>query len=317
MTPATILFHDLALQARGAGVSLLEPLLGHFAAPVESDRLTTTLPLELEGSLGAQPPPLGEPLATLERVALHTSSRGFVITDGASWVEASSEPLEVRGELELGAPERGAAKEVAYTALLVALRALGVYELHAAAVQASGFSIVIIGDSGAGKTTMATALIEAGCGYLGDDRVLLRRRGGALELLSFPVAFRLTETTACAFPRLKLWLRAGRAKQELDLRGAFPGQHVPLASGPCFVLFPMRAHETAFVPVPAREALARIMAQSSSLVVPDHPAPERQLAALAALAQSRVTMQARLGPEWLTAPVLAARDLLARCVTWS
>jgi hypothetical protein len=53
------------------------------------------------------------------------------------------------------------------------------------------------------------------------------------------------------------------------------------------------------------------LAQSSSLVVPEHPAPERQFAALAALSRG-VTMKALLGPEWIETPVSAAQELLAR-----
>jgi len=316
VTPASILLHDWTLGARGDGVALLEPLLGHFSNAGAERAAELEIELELQPSAGPLPP-FGERLAVLGRVALYQSAQGFVVSDGASWVEAGERPPAVRGRLRLESAEPSAAKEVAYTALLLALRSFAVYELHAAAVQAQGFAIVLVGDSGSGKTTLATALLEAGCGYLGDDRLLLRRRGDALEILSFPVAFRLTGSTASAFPRLEPWLGPPRAKRELDLRGAYPGKHVPRARSPIVLLFPKRAARTELLPLTAQQALALLLAESSSLVVPRHPAPERQLAVLRDLAQGALPLSAELGPEWLEAPVAAAHELLVRCCTLS
>ncbi|HVJ21052.1 MAG TPA: hypothetical protein VM686_36830, partial [Polyangiaceae bacterium] len=313
LRPARVLFHDLVLLTRGTGIPVLEPLLGHF--PAASERDGVTLPIDIEVSSRPSPPAPGRCLATMERVTLHETARGWLFSDGASWAEAIKEPVSVHGEVASDAGEHGSAKEVAYTALLVALRSLGVYELHSAAVQAREFALLIVGNSGSGKTTLATALLEAGCGYLGDDRVLLREAPDeTIGLCSFPAAFRLTAATASAFPRLASCLgSAFRPKRELDLRAAFPGRHVPRASSPRFLLFPVRASHTELVRLSPGDALTRLLPQSSSLVVPDHPAPERQLRALRSLAQSAVTLEARLGPEWLEDPVAAARELLARC----
>jgi hypothetical protein len=315
MPEGGVLFHDLVLRPSGDGAALLEPLLGHFAEATRSHE--TAIEVELELVRAPCSPELGELLASKEGVTLHRSESGFVISDGVSWVEASQAPVALKGEIELDETKRRLDKEVVYTALLLALRSQRWFELHAAAVQPAGFTLVIVGDSGSGKSTLATALLEAGCGYLGDDRVLVREGAeGRLELLSFPAAFRLTEQTAAAFPRLAPWLHGSRHKRELDLRGACPGRHVPRATAPYFVLFPERAPRTALTPLAKADALAALVAQSSSLVIPDHPAPQSHLTLLRALAQRSVTLRAQLGPEWLENPVSAASALLARCSGW-
>ena len=121
-----ILFHDLVLATRGDGCSLLEPLLGHFPQGMIEGEV---LPLALELLPTPTAAPRGELLASKEGVELRRNERGFVIGDTTSWATTTLAPLSVRGQLTSG----GAAREVAATALLLALRSRELYELHAAA----------------------------------------------------------------------------------------------------------------------------------------------------------------------------------------
>ena len=56
--------------------------------------------------------------------------------------------------------------------------------LHGAAVCRQGKAILILGDSGRGKSTLAQGLIDAGCGYLADDHLPLHVNG--TQILAFP-----------------------------------------------------------------------------------------------------------------------------------
>jgi hypothetical protein len=73
-------------------------------------------------------------------------------------------------------PDLGRAFELDLYRQLVA-RAEGLFILHAAAVEIDGRAVVLAGDSGAGKSTMAQALIERGAGYISDEYVGLDVRG--------------------------------------------------------------------------------------------------------------------------------------------
>lgn len=54
------------------------------------------------------------------------------------------------------------------------------YTIHAAAVELSGYGHVFVGESGHGKSTLSTDLVEQGATYLGDDIVFLFEEQGQL-----------------------------------------------------------------------------------------------------------------------------------------
>src|SRR5262249_46314207 len=131
-----------------------------------------------------------------------------VVWNGTSRAELSGDARELHADIVM-TPEGGLppfTEGVIHTALLWALRARGFFDLHAAAVvpPRGGAPVVIVGGSQAGKTTLTLAFMEAGFGYLGDDRVLLRRARDrtAPIVCSYPRAFHLGEETLRAFPKL-------------------------------------------------------------------------------------------------------------------
>lgn len=56
--------------------------------------------------------------------------------------------------------------------------------LHGAAVFGEGRALLILGDSGRGKSTLAQGLVDVGCGFLADDHLPLHI--GGRHLLAFP-----------------------------------------------------------------------------------------------------------------------------------
>ncbi len=203
---------------------------------------------------------------------------------------------------------------VLLAALLIALRVNGVYGLHAAAVCTEGRALVLVGDSGAGKSTTATALANAGCGYLGDDGVLLREHSGEVELLAHWPSFRLTDQVLASFATLRPFLTrpAASTKWQLDASAAFPGRHVTNWLGPMTLLFLERSaqRKTRMSPLTLREATGLLIAQSNGLSLDCHPDPRRHLALLALLARRAQIARLELGNEWLEDPSGAACSLI-------
>ncbi len=70
--------------------------------------------------------------------------------------------------------------------------------IHAVAVAHGNRAIVLPGDPGAGKTTLAAGLVERGCGYLTDELVMIKPRTN--RVCPFPKAFSLKEGSSSAFP---------------------------------------------------------------------------------------------------------------------
>lgn len=106
-------------------------------------------------------------------------------------------------------------------ALTVAWR--GAIPLHACAVEVDGRGVLIAGQSGAGKSTMAAALIAAGAGFVADDLSVLWPSGDADPVWLSPgrTAIRLHRDTAA-------WIDSGRISADTrDDRGkwlAVPGR---------------------------------------------------------------------------------------------
>ena len=88
-------------------------------------------------------------------------------------------------------------------ALTEVLKGLGVYTIHAAALEKGGRGVLIPGFSGKGKTTCCLALLRAGYRYLSDDHPFIRESGANVELLSFPVKIDVTDKTIEFFPELR------------------------------------------------------------------------------------------------------------------
>lgn len=56
------------------------------------------------------------------------------------------------------------------------LSAFNIYTVHASAVAVAGRAVLLLGDSGAGKTTMSLALARQGLQFMGDDLVIVEIR---------------------------------------------------------------------------------------------------------------------------------------------
>jgi hypothetical protein len=74
--------------------------------------------------------------------------------------------------------------------------------LHAACVKMAGHGVLLCGDSGAGKTSLAFACVRAGWTYLSDDLVLLAEGGEDHVVIGNPHMFRFRDSAADLFPEL-------------------------------------------------------------------------------------------------------------------
>jgi hypothetical protein len=126
-----------------------------------------------------------------------------IVVDGQAWarIHAGGQRIDVDPR---GAPDRRRFVEsTLLLALDIALREHGLYALHAGAViTASGRRVLIVGASGAGKTTTVLSLLAEGTTVLGDDAMFFAERDGSPRVLAFPRPFHVTAKTLAAFPAL-------------------------------------------------------------------------------------------------------------------
>ncbi len=75
--------------------------------------------------------------------------------------------------------------------------------LHAACVALEGHGMLLAGDSGAGKTSLAYACARRGWTYISDDATVVPLRGRRRMVLGDPVRFRFRSTAGELFPEFK------------------------------------------------------------------------------------------------------------------
>jgi len=88
---------------------------------------------------------------------------------------------------------------------------------HASAVSWGGGSALLAGPPGAGKSTAALHLVEAGFGFLSNDRVLARRDAAAVEALGYPKQPRVNPGTLVHHLRLSALLEESDRRRLLSL----------------------------------------------------------------------------------------------------
>jgi hypothetical protein len=198
-------------------VEWLAEFLGPWFAPttrVASWRLTVSTSPARRRELAATRPPDASPRACFaldqQVVALPTWTEGdgFAVDDaersclfrvGPSRIDVFTDPTTRRSRFTV----QWLCHEVAATRLRrTAL------DLHAAAVEAGGEAILIVGPKGAGKTTLSFHLLRSGiCRWITNDRAFAYRDAARFRARGMPTPVKVLAPTLRSFPELRRGLR--------------------------------------------------------------------------------------------------------------
>ena len=99
----------------------------------------------------------------------------------------------------------------------VMLGCLYLTPIHAACVALNGIGVLLCGDSGAGKTSLAYACARRGWTLVADDASHLVRKGGDRTVLGRPHHIRFRESAKELFPELSAFPAARRANGKMDI----------------------------------------------------------------------------------------------------
>jgi hypothetical protein len=171
------LFGDIPVVLRLAPEGRMPALGGMIAArsaPPSEDRWTIRVVGGMPDAYGALLPEAGR----LDRSVLRsTGDLYYLWLDEAGGYVTAIDRRRRRGLLWFTDPERIASWHVARP-FLHAFKGLTLdtpwVPLHAAGIARGGHGVVVVGMSGAGKTSIALAAAMSGWDYLGDDAILIR-----------------------------------------------------------------------------------------------------------------------------------------------
>ena len=318
-----LLFHDvrLALEGDARAVAAAMELLGGLPEDLPDGDPDTLLALRLGPP---HPRSSGPCLLRHGSVDCHLEDGDLVVTDGASRARVPPGGRLVAVDVAEASLRDGHhfAHVLLLVSLVLALRWRGLFHLHAGAlVTPGGCGVLVAGGTGAGKSTLTLALLEAGCSYLGDDAVFLATAPGAPAVLGLPRSFHVAPRTADAFPRIAPLLGsplpAGQ-KRRLDPRAAWPGRERSSMGLPSAILLPsvVGGPTTSVEPLPSAEALGALIESSAYVVVGEFPRGREHLRVLRRIADAAAASRIGLGRDLLERPsevgrrVLAAIDLI-------
>lgn len=251
----------------------------------------------------------------------YVGERGYALSDARSSVV-----IDVRDRVILASIARRADGALSVTtsgllhaALCLALRERALFELHASAVCDEERAYLIVGNSGAGKTSLALAFIDAGCAYLGDDRTLLAldaMEHARVTLHAYPRAFHVALATATAMPSVLSLARHADGiggKLALDPSAAFVDRLRLRWRGPIALLLPSvtKSQVTEITSVSAADALGVLLEASALAWVDGVRARDDNLRVLSSLADQCAPVRVALGRDALDAPAQVARRIRA------
>lgn len=192
-------------------------------------------------------------------------------------------------------------------ALAELLKRNNMFTLHATALEYHGRGLLILGNTGCGKTTTLLSLLRSGYRYLSDDHPVLWDSGTRLELRAAPMKIDVTEQTIGFFPELRDamsgLLRQGPYKKSFQLEDIY-SDSAGRSCEPTMILFPHVTHmpHSCLEPLPKSRALELFMPEQS--LVYDEEAAAREFQALSKLVQQAACYRLHFGQDVLDLPQL-------------
>jgi hypothetical protein len=225
----------------------------------------------------------------------------------------SGDGAEVRAAWTAAVSDDDVAALLAGPILGRALRLRGIPCLHATALDAGGRAVALLGPSRAGKSTLAAALVRAGCRLLGDDMAALSPADGGFLVHPGQSRLRLwADAAACLSPGAapaRVWPGIGELEKFVLPLGSADARPLPLAA--VYVLQPrdprLDAPVTADMDPPRR--LVALAANVYGGIDPGPALRAREMALLARVAAA-VPVRALTLPDRLDSVEDAARALL-------
>lgn len=324
--PRVVAMHDVTValdaahELAAAGASALGPLLAHFGEPLAPTTPALRVHLSDREPAMTLAAPEWKPQFFFGVTQGFVGERGYALSDArsSSVVDIVAHTIKIALVRAANGAFAPTTSGLCHASLCLALREFSLFELHAAAVVRAGRAFVILGNSGAGKTSLALSLLtDPASRYLGDDRVLIRSERGVPAFCAYPRTFHLALGTASALPSLLALAQQVDGiggKFALDPARAFAGRFTDRWSEPSAILLPRiePVQRTVVMRAPAALALGSLIESSALAWVDGIRHREANLALLGSIANRTPAFSVALGRDALADPAAVASAIVAQ-----
>lgn len=292
-----------------------------------ADAGTAALRLTLTKARPAPPLPAPAEIFRYGPIQLYQSAVGadlyFGLSCGTSWLHVAVAQGCATGHIAADFTDYGLIEQREFFQVLffLLLRRQGCYTLHANAVLPPAQSstpragVLIVGDCGAGKTTLTLSLLQAGWRCVGDDMLILAQEmAGTVVAYGLRRGFSCTPQTANAFPALQSLLAVGpnlvRNKKFVEAEACYPAQFTSDCT-PHLLLFPAIVPHpaSALLNLTAATGMSQLLGQPRAGILFDPPTVAGHFQLYGQLVRQTSSAQFLSGQDVLTAPA-AVSDLL-------
>jgi len=173
----------------------------------------------------------------LERAGFEVSAgaNALQLRDEGAWFEVDPSAMRIRGIVD---PAAGRLRMHPLSwAILVLLRHHDLYPMHGAALASDNGGLMIVADSGGGKSTLTAQFLRADCKLVSDDSLLLCRTPEGIQALALRRDLFVLPDNPLADEAEKTLCRLDEGKLRVDYRRRRPQSSVDHCF-PRLLLFP-------------------------------------------------------------------------------
>lgn len=260
-------------------------------------------------------------------IQVRQAGEHFHLTCGDSWLDIAVAQMSATACIGADFADYGLAEQREFFQLLfiLLLRRQGYYVLHANAVlppqplpHDPQAGVLLIGDCGAGKTTLTLSLLQAGWHCVGDDLVILAPgQAGTVAAHGLRRGFSCTPQTALAFPALQSLLEEGqdlvRSKKFVLAETLYPAQFTSHCI-PRLLLFPTIAScaQSQVIALAASDAMHHLLSQPRAGILVDLPTVAGHLQTYGKLVSQAAHGEFLAGQDVLATPMTVSDSLRQR-----
>ena len=296
MNPATFSIGGVVVGLKGVAAEQVYKLLSRFfVLGTEAKQAVTEDGVRLHFHAAPLFGESGHAVYQAKALTVTRTETGFSLRCGASQLRVTPGSADAPCFLasDFGTYSPFEQREFFLLGLLMLLRPLGRYGLHACGLGRHGAGLLLVGSSGSGKTTTSLNLMRHGWQYLSDDAVLLGvGANSTVQVAAFRQGFSCTPKTLAHFPELSGSSEFGDPDGK---RVVYPDGSFTSTCIPSLIVFPRLSEgETRLHPLTASQSLIRLCQQSAGIMT-DTAVSQGQLRVLRTLVGQARSLELQLG----------------------